>query len=76
MRYLIQAFVALGALALAPGLFEAPAETWQQVAAGVVALILVGVAYRGIVGFVNSQRPKRFPDSIMAPKEPPKKEGP
>jgi hypothetical protein len=71
MRYLIQAIVALGALALGPGLIEAPEETWQQVAAGVVALILVGIAYRGIVGFVNSRRPKRFPDSVMAPKQPP-----
>lgn len=74
MRYLIQAILALGALALGPNMLETPEETWQQIAAAVVALILVGLAYRGIVGYVNHRRPKRFPDSIMAPKEPPKKE--
>ena len=73
MRYLIQAIVALGALIAAPLVFEAPDETWQQVAWGVGALILAGLAYRGVVGFVNSRRPKRFLDSIMAPPhEPPK----
>ena len=72
MRYLIQAIVALLALALGPGLIETPEETWQQIAAGVVALILVGLAYRGVVGFVNSRRPKRFHDSLIAPKQPPR----
>ena len=33
MRYLIQAILALGALAAAPLLLEPPEETWQQVAA-------------------------------------------
>ncbi|HUK03779.1 MAG TPA: hypothetical protein VLV90_01705 [Burkholderiales bacterium] len=74
LRYLIQAFVALAALALGPAVLEAPETLGWEIAAGVGALILVGVAYRGIVGFVNSRRPKRFPDSVMAPKEPPKKE--
>jgi hypothetical protein len=72
MRYLVQAFVALGALIAAPLLVEAPEETWQQVAAVVIMLILAGLAYRGVVGFVNSRRPKRYPDSIMPPKAPPK----
>jgi hypothetical protein len=72
MRYLIQAILALGALAAAPLLFEPPEETWQQVAAGVGALILVGLAFRGATGYVNSRRPKRFLDSMMAPKEPPR----
>jgi hypothetical protein len=73
MRYLIQAFVALGALILGPSMLEAPEKLEWQVAAGVAALILAGFAYRGIVGFVNSRRPKRFLDSVMAPpREPPK----
>jgi hypothetical protein len=73
LRYLIQALVALGALALGPNVLETPEETWQQILAAVIALILVGLAYRGIVGFVNSRRPKRFHDSVMAPKGPIKK---
>jgi len=65
MRYIVQAFVALGALIAAPLLFEAPDETWEQVAWGIVALILVGLAYRGVVGFVHSRKPKHFHDSVM-----------
>ena len=72
MGYLIQAFLALAALVAAPLLFEPPEETWQQVAAGVVALILAGLAFRGATGYVNSRRPKRFLDSVMAPKVPPR----
>ena len=68
MRYLIQAFLALGALIAPPLLFEAPDEPWVQVAAVVVALILVGLAFRGIVGFVRSRKPRSFPDSLMLPK--------
>ncbi|HVP08906.1 MAG TPA: hypothetical protein VMT02_05225 [Burkholderiales bacterium] len=74
LRYLIQALLALGALALGPNMLETPEETWEQILAGLVALVLIGLAYHGIVQFVNSRRPKRFPDSIIAPKAPPKKE--
>jgi hypothetical protein len=74
MRYLIQSFLALGALIAAPLLFEAPESAWAQAAAVFVALILAGLAYRGIVGFVNSRRPKHFLDSVMAPKSERKKE--
>ena len=69
MRYLVQAFLALGALIAAPLVVEAPDELWEQVAAGVAALILVGLAFRGIVGFVHSRKPKRFHDSIMPPRK-------
>jgi hypothetical protein len=72
VRYLIQGLLALAALMSAPLLFEPPEETWQQIAAGVIALILVGLAFRGATGYVNSRRPKRFLDSVMAPKEPPR----
>ena len=75
MRYLLQALLALAALIAAPLVFEAPDELWEQAAAGVGALILVGLAYRGVVGYVNSRRPRRFADSIMAPPhEAPKKD--
>jgi hypothetical protein len=73
LRYLLQAIVALGALALGPNVLETPQETWQQILAALIALILVGLAYRGIVGFVNSRRPRRFHDSVIAPKGPIKK---
>jgi hypothetical protein len=72
MRYMLQAFLALGALIAAPLLFQAPDEPWEQVAAGIVALILAGLAYRGVVGFVHSRKPKQFLDSVMAPRNPPK----
>ena len=74
IRFLLQALVALAALALGPAVLEAPETLGWEIAAGVAALVLVGIAYHGIVGFVNSRRPKRFPDSVMAPKDAPKKE--
>ncbi len=73
MRYLVQAFLALAALIGLPLVLEAPTSTAGMIAAGVGALILVGLAFRGAVGFVNSRKPKRYPDSIMVPREPPRK---
>jgi hypothetical protein len=73
MRYLVQAFLALGALIAAPLLFDTPEELWQQVAAAVVALILAGLAFRGIVGFVRSRKPRVYLDSLMPPKGRPRK---
>jgi hypothetical protein len=72
MRYIVQAFLALAALIATPLVFEAPDEPWELIAAGVGALILVGLAFRGVVGFVHSRKPKTYLDSVMAPKEPPK----
>ena len=71
MRYIVQAVFALAALIALPIFFDAPETTEMHIAAGVAALILAGLAYRGIVGFVHSRRPKHFADSVMAPKEPP-----
>lgn len=74
MRYLLQAGLALAALIALPMLLETPEELWGKVAAGVVALILAGLAFRGIVGFVRSRKPRSYPDSIMPPKKaPPRK---
>jgi hypothetical protein len=76
MRYLLQAFLALGALIAAPLLFDAPDVLWEQIAVVVVALILVGLAFRGMVGFVRSRKPRSYPDSVMPPKvraKPPRK---
>jgi len=74
MRYLLQAFLALGALIAAPLLFETPEESWQQIAAAVVALILAGLAFRGMIGFVRSRKPRVYLDSVMPPKKRPRTE--
>ena len=73
MRYLLQSFLALGVLIALPIFLEAPESLEGQVIAGIGALILVGLAFRGIVGFVRSRKPKSYPDSIMVPKRDPKK---
>ena len=73
MRYLLQAIAALGALALGPFVLDAPETLEWQLAAAIGALVLAGLAYRGVVGFVNSRRPRRFHDSVMSPKKPAKK---
>ena len=73
MRYLLQSFLALAALIAFPLFVETPEEPAWLVAAGVVALILVGLAFRGMVGFVRSRKPRSYPDSVMPPKRPPKK---
>ncbi len=75
MRYIVQAVVSLGLLIGLPMVLDAPEEPAWQVIAVIAALILAGLAFRAIVGFVNSRRPKRYPDSIMVPKDPPKKSG-
>jgi len=72
MRYLVQAFLALGALIAAPLVFEVPEEQWQQIAAAVVALILAGLAFRGMVGFVRSRKPRSYLDSVMPPTKRPR----
>jgi hypothetical protein len=72
MRYILQAVVALGVLIGLPVFLEAPTSIEGMIAAGAGALILLGAAFHGVVAFVNSRKPKRFPDSMMPPKEPPK----
>ena len=74
MRYLIQSFLALAALIAAPAVLPTPDETWEYVAAGVAAIILVGLAFRGVVGFVHSRKPKRYLDSVMVEKTPKEKQ--
>jgi len=74
MRYLVQAFLALGALIAAPLLVDVPEEQWQQIAAVVIALILAGLAFRGMIGFVRSRKPRPYLDSMMPPKTRPRTE--
>jgi hypothetical protein len=75
MRYIAQAVISLGLLIGLPFFLEPPETLEWQIAAVIAALILAGLAFRAIVGFVNSRRPKRYADSIMVPKEPPRKSG-
>ena len=73
MRYLLQAGLALAALIALPQLFDAPESPAGLVAAVVGALILVGLAFRGMIGFVRSRKPRVYLDSVMPPKKPPTK---
>jgi hypothetical protein len=73
MRYLVQTFLALAVLIGLPVFLDAPESLEWQIAAGIGALVLVGLAFRGVVGFVHSRKPKTFHDSVMVPKQPPRK---
>ena len=73
MRYLLQSFLALAVLIAFPVFVDTPSELAWEIAAGIGALILIGIAFRGVVGFVNSRKPRRYPDSMMPPPTPPKK---
>jgi hypothetical protein len=72
VRYILQAFLALVALIGLPMVLETPTSAAGIAASVLGALILAGLAFRGVIGFVNSRRPKRYLDSIM-PETPPKK---
>jgi hypothetical protein len=74
MRYLLQAGLALAALIALPLLVEPPESLAGHVIAGVGALILAGLAFRGIIGFVRSRKPRVYLDSVMPPKKRPKTE--
>jgi hypothetical protein len=71
MRYLLQTGLALAVLIALPLLVDAPESTAGEYAAVAAALILVGLAFRGIVGFVRSRKPRSYPDSVMPPKKAP-----
>ena len=73
MRYPLQSFLALAVLIGLPTVMETPSSTAGMIGAALGALILIGIAFRGVVGFVNSRKPRRYPDSIMPPPSPPKK---
>jgi hypothetical protein len=73
MRYVLQAVLSLAALIALPLLVDPPESLAGQAAAVVGALILVGLAFRGMVGFVRSRKPRSYPDSIMPPKKRPRK---
>jgi hypothetical protein len=68
MRYVLQAFLALAALLALPLLTDAPESLAGQLAAWAIALILAGLAFRGVVGFVRSRKPRSYPDSVTPPK--------
>ena len=72
MRYLIQALLALALLVGLPLVLDPPESTAGIAAAVVGALILAGLAFRGMVGFVRSRKPRVYLDSLMPPKVRPK----
>ena len=70
MRHLVPTFIAVALLVGLPIVVPTPesdAGSWLAVG---VALILIGVAMRGVVRFVRSRKPKTFHDSIMPDKPP------
>jgi hypothetical protein len=73
MRYLLQAGLALAVLIALPQFVEPPESPAGQLAAVAVALILAGLAFRGMIGFVRSRKPRVYLDSLMPPKKPPTK---
>ena len=72
MLYIAQAAVAIALLVGLPFVLDPPATDEHMIAASLGALVLALVAIHGVMGYVNSRRPKRFLDSVMAPKEPPR----
>ena len=73
MRYVLQAIFALAVLIGLPVFFDTPATVEGVVGASVGAAILVGVAFRGVVGYVRHRKPGAYHDSVMPPVEPPRK---
>ena len=73
MWSIAQAVVALALLVGLPAVLETPTSNLGLIAAAAGALVLVGLAFHGIARFVRSRKPGSFPDSIMPPKEPPRK---
>jgi len=69
MRYIIQAIFALAVLFGLPVFLDTPATTEGEIAASVAALILVGVAIHGALGYVRSRKPASYHDSMMPPIE-------
>ena len=68
MRHLVPTFVAIALLVGLPMVVPTPesdAGTWLAVG---VALILIGIAMRGVVRFVRGRKPKTYPDSILPDK--------
>lgn len=67
MRYILQAVIALGVLIGLPVFLEAPTSIEGMIAAGIGALVLLGATFHGVLGFVNSRKPKPFLDSMLPP---------
>ena len=73
MRYVLQAVFALAVLIGTPVFLDTPATPEAMIGATVGALILAGIAIRGVVLYVRSRKPQAYHDSVMPPVEPPKK---
>ena len=67
-----QAAVALALLTGLP-LVLAPSTAMDMAAAGIAALVLLAFLVEGVARFLRSQRPSPFLDSVMPPKDPPRK---
>lgn len=72
MRHILQSLAALALLVGLPAVLETPSSEAGMIAAAIGALILVAVAFHGVVSFVRNRKPHSYPDSIMPPKDPPR----
>ena len=73
MRYIVQAIFALAVLVGLPVFLATPASPEGMLAATIGALILIAVAIQGVARFVRSRKPRSFLDSLMPPRNLPKK---
>ena len=67
-----QAAVALILLIGLPLVF-APSTDMDMAATGIAALVLLAFLVEGVMRFLRSRRPSPFLDSVMPPKDPPRK---
>lgn len=72
MRHILQAAFALALLIGLPVVLESPTSDEGMIAAFIGALVLLGAALHGVVGYVRSRKPSSYHDSVMPPVEPPK----
>ena len=72
MRHILQAVFALALLVGLPVVLESPTSDEGMIAATIGALVLLGAAIHGVVGYVRSRKPRSYHDSVMPPVEPPK----
>jgi uncharacterized membrane protein (UPF0136 family) len=72
MRHALQAGFSLALLVGLPVVLETPTSDEGLIAATIGALVLLGVAIHGVIGYVRSRKPRSYHDSVMPPVEPPK----
>lgn len=65
MRHLFQAGAAVVLLIGMPIVLETPSSGIGLAAAGLAALVLLGVAWHGVVSHLHTRKPKEYLDSVV-----------